>query len=203
MSKARYIAFINDNYIYLLDNKKIKIYEKKFNNIKHDKIINEQSFYFEFNQFIHNSKIRIPIFGYKLKIIVNDNMDCIQREKYKEVFEDYFQKIEFINITEILALSKDIAAINVNKDYLDFYYLKNGENILIRGDKLLFNNNDLKLISHFINTIFNPKKIILFGNNSVIPKLTNKINKELNTTCTFQEKYTTYILNEYMNRNTL
>lgn len=202
MSRVRYIAFINDNYIYLLDNKKQQIYEKKFNNIKQDKIVNEQNFYFEFNQFIRNSKIRIPIFGYKIKIIVNDNMDSMQKEKYKEVYEDYFQKIEFINITEILAISKDIAAINVNKDYLDFYYLKNGENILIRGDKLLFNNNDLKLIAHFINTIFTPKKIILFGNSNTIPKLTNKINKELNIDCTFQEKYTTYILDEYINKNT-
>lgn len=202
MSKTRYILYINDCYIYLLDNKTNKIIEKKCNHLKQDQITNEQGFYFEFSQFVRSNKIKIPIFGYKISVIINEDINEVQKNKYKEIFEDYFQKVDFIKITDILTIEKENAAMNLTKDYLDYYYLKKNENHVIRVNKEIFNNNDFKTISHVLNTIFTPQKIILFGSSNNIPKLTNKINKETGIQCAYQEEYTTYILNEYRKANT-
>lgn len=195
MTKVRFKAYINDNYIYLLDCKKNTICEGKFNYLKNDEIINERKFYFEFNQFIKKNKIKLSLFGYNIQIICNDNLNLVQKDKYKELFLDYFKKVEFIDITSFLDLERNAIAINITENYLDFYFSKKNEKQIIRIFKLIFNNNDYRLIIHFFNTIFTPKKIIIFGTSELIPKLTEKINKELRIKCSYQEEYSKYILN--------
>ena len=187
MNKVRYKIFINDNCLYLLDDKSNKIYEEKF--------------YFSFNQFIRKNKIKIPIFGYKLQLIINDKVNQIQKNKYREIFLDYFRKIEFINIKNIISINRATSIINITDNYFDFYYYKKNDICVLRIDKLIFNNNEFKIIVHFLNSIFTPKKIILFGNSDNIPKLALKINKELGIQCTYQEEYSKYILTEIQKNN--
>ncbi len=196
MVKGRYSIFINDDCLYLLDNKNNKIYEEILSNLSQDEIINEEKFYFSFNSFIRKNKIKIPLFGHKLQFIINDKLNPIQKNKYKEIFLDYFRKVDFININEILSLSRSTILVNITNNYIDFYYYKKNTISLLRIDKNIFNNNEFKVIIHFLNTIFNPKKIILFGTNEIIPKLTQKINKEIGIQCTYQEEYSKYILTE-------
>ena len=107
MSKIRYKLFINDNQMYLLDTKKNKKYEKVFINLKKDEITDEQKFYFELNQFIRKSKIKIPLFGYKVLFYINDNINDIQKNKFKEFLEDYFQKVIFLKFSNQLPLNKN------------------------------------------------------------------------------------------------
>lgn len=199
MAKARYIAFINDNYINLLDTKKDLIYQQNFNNLKKDEIINESKFYSELNQFIKKNKIKIPILGHKIKLIVNNSLSYLQKNIYKEIFEDYFQCIEFININESIKLNKNTAIINITENYIDFYYMKKSEIKHLRSEYIIFNNNEYKTITHIINTIFKPQKIIVFGTSELIPNLTRRINKELFIECTYPEDYNNYILNKYKN----
>lgn len=202
MPKIRYIAYINDTYIYLLDNKKEKIYEKEFKNLKEDQILDEQKFYFELNQFLFSNKIRIPIFGYKLKIIINDNLNNLQKNKFKEIFEDYFQKVDFMNMTEILLMEKNKMIINITETYLDFYFIKKQEKKSLRINKIIFNNNTFNTITHVLNTIYLTPKITLIGYSDEIPKLAIKINKELGVNCTYQENSAIFSLNEYKKSNT-
>ncbi len=201
MNKVRYKIFINDNCLYLLDDKSNKIYEEKFDELSQDEITNEQKFYFSFNQFIRKNKIKIPIFGYKLQLIINDKVNQIQKNKYREIFLDYFRKIEFINIKNIISINRATSIINITDNYFDFYYYKKNDICVLRIDKLIFNNNEFKIIVHFLNSIFTPKKIILFGNSDNIPKLALKINKELGIQCTYQEEYSKYILTEIQKNN--
>lgn len=202
MFKTRYIAYLNDDNIYLLDAKKDKIYEKKFASLKQDQIINEQKFYFELNQFLFSNKIKIPIFGYKIKLIINDNLNNLQKKTYKEIFEDYFQKVDFINITEILPIDKNRMVVNITKDYLDFFFIKKQEKNILRINIIVFNNNTFKTIMHVLNTIYMTPKIMLIGYNNQIPTLATKINKELGIHCTYQEKSAIFALNEYKTQNT-
>lgn len=198
MAKVRYIAYINDNSIKLLDSKKDFVYQQNFKSLKKDEITNESKFCFEFNSFIRKNKIKIPIFGHKLKLIISDFVSHLQKNIYKEILEDYFQRIECINIKEVLPLDKATAAMNITENYIDFYYLKKNEIQCLRIEYIIFNNNEYKTITHIINTIFRPQKIILFGTSKLIPKLTTRINKELDVESTYQEDYNNYILNEYI-----
>lgn len=198
MAKARYIAFINDNSINLLDLKNDFVYQQNFQNLKKDEITNESKFYFELNSFIRKNKIKIPILGHKLKLILSDSVSHLQKNIYKEIFEDYFQCIECIDIKELINLSKNTGIINITENYVDFYYLKKGEIKYLRNEYVIFNNNEYRTIAHIINTIFTPQKIIVFGTSKLIPKLTARINKELGIECTYPEDYNNYILNEYI-----
>ena len=196
MIKVKYVAFVNDNFINLLDIKKDCIYQQKFNYLKQDEIIDESKFYFEFNSFIRKNKIKISLFGHKLILIIN-NINHLQLKTFNAIFKDYFSKIEYKNINEFLILNKTTAIINILETYIDYYYIKKNEIQSIRINKNIFNNNEFKIINHLVNMIFNPKKIVIFGTDKIIPKITKKINKELNIECTYPEDYNNYILNEY------
>ena len=192
----RYILYLNDDTLFLLDKFKDQIYKKKCNYIKKNEIQNPFKFYFEWNDFIKTNKIKIALFGYSLKVIVPTSLNEVQKEKYKEIFLDYFKKVEFIYLEDILPLEKDSAIFNINEDYLDFYYLSKNKNQSIQISKTLF-KNEYKAIAFILNTIYSPKKLILYGNNENVPKLTAKINKDFKIQCTFQEDYNIYVLNVY------
>ncbi len=196
MSKIRYKLFINDNQMYLLDTKKNKKYEKVFINLKKDEITDEQKFYFELNQFIRKSKIKIPLFGYKVLFYINDNINDIQKNKFKEFLEDYFQKVIFLKLSNQLPLNKNTVILNVTENYIDIFGIKKSEKYVLRIENVIFNNNPFNTIKHIIQTLIKPKKIILFGTNNKIPKLTDKINKELNINSYYYEDYTNYFLEE-------
>lgn len=201
MLKTKYTIYIIDNNVYFFDNKNNELYEQKFNYLKKDEILDEQKFYFELNQFIRKNKINISLFGDRVKFIISDHLSELQKSKYKEILEEYFKKVEFIKLSSLLSLNNNSLIINITEDYLDFYYKKD-EKQYIRVEKILFNNNNFKMILHITKNIFVPKKIILFGFYKEIPNLTEKINKELGINCIYQENYIEYIIKkEKENKN--
>lgn len=202
MFKIRYVIYINDNILSLLDIKTNIIKKEEFKSLKKDEIINEQKFYFELDKFIRKNKIKIAILGYKLKLIINNNLTELQKEKYKEILKNYFKTVEFIEINNIFNLNKNTAILNVNYDYTDYFYMKKNQFNIIRVNKNIFNNNDLKIINHLLSSIFKPKKLIFFGNNNSIPKLARSLNKESSLLTSYSENYTDYVLNIYQNFNT-
>ncbi len=198
MKKERYICYINDNMLYLLDQRKNDLYETKCKYLKEDEIQDEQKFYFEWNEFIRKNKIKISLFGYKIKVITKKNMNGIQISKLKEILEDYFQKVTFLFLEDLLSLNKKEAMLNINTTYIEFIYLKKSEVQILRIPLYLFSGKEFKAISFVINSIFYPSKVILYGNNSKIPKLALQIHKELKIGATYSENYNTYILEKYI-----
>lgn len=195
MLKIRYVIYINDNILSLLDIKTNIIKKEEFKSLKKDEIINEQKFYFELDKFIRKNKIKIAILGYKLKLIINNNLTEFQKEKYKEILKNYFKTVEYIEINNIFKLNKNTAILNITHDYIDYFYIKKNEFSIIRVNKNIFNNNDLKIINHLLSSIFKPKKLIFYGNNNSIPKLARSLNKELSLSTSYSENYTDYVLN--------
>lgn len=202
MRNIKYVLYINDDTIFLLDRKKEHIYRQQCKYLKEDEIQNEHKFYFEWHEFLRKNKIRVSLFGHKLHVLIKKEINQIQQEKLKDIFMDFFQKVNFCYVEEILPLSKNTAIFNINDNYIDYYYLKKNEPVSITINKNLFSKKDFKAITFVVNSLFRPEKIILFGNSSKIPNLTSKINKELKIQCTYQEEYNTYVLNEYIKRNT-
>lgn len=199
MAKERYVLYINDDILFLLDAKKQKITNKKFNYLKNNEIQSESKFYYEFNEFIRQNKVKVSFFGHNIVMIIEKKLNNIQKEKYQEILNDYFKKIKFIYLEELLSLEKNTSLVNINENYMQIYYLKKGKIETLCLEKKVF-NNEWKAINYFLNSIFHAKKIIIFGNNMIIPKLSFKINKELNISCTYQEEYMTYILSLYQEK---
>ena len=201
MKNYRYILYINDNVLFLYDYKKKKLYKKECNYLEKNQIINNK-FYFEFHEFIRKNKIKISLWGYKLKFIIPDNLSNLQKNKYKEILEDYFKKVNIINQTKLFSINKNKSIINVNKSYIEYYYLKKGKIYCQNVNIDLFNDNVLKSITFLIKTLFKPEKILLYGNNKDIPLVATKLNKEFNIFCTYEEQFDSYILNIFLKRNT-
>jgi len=199
MFKNRYVIYINDNILSILDIKNKCIKKAVFKSLKEDEIIDEQKFCFELNNFIRKNKIKIAILGYKLKLIINDNLTKFQKSKYKEILNDYFKTIEFIEIERVFKLNKNESILNINNDYIDYFFIKKNQFNIIRVNKSIFNNNDSKIINHLLNVIFKPEKIIFYGNSNNIPKLSRNLNKKSNLSTTYSENYNDYVLCLYKN----
>ncbi len=194
--KERFVIYISDNVLFLKDRKKAKIYQKQCQYLQNDEIIEKQRFYFEVVDFFHQNKIKIPLFGTKAQMIIRNDLREVEKMLYKEIFEDYFNNITFINITDCLPLKKSNALCNVSEHYLDYYYLKKNEPSFLRIDLQLFNNQETKAILYLFNNIFCPQKLILFGNNTQIFSIADYLNKETKIKIMYDENYNKYVLKE-------
>lgn len=193
MKKIRYILYFSNNELFLLDKKKNNVVSDFFLSVKNDEIIDEKEFIKEFNNFLKKNKILISLFGDNITIITNYEYTNFYKNNLKNIFSEYFKSINFINIIEILNISSKTAYLNITTNYLDYYYYK-GEKRHLRIPLTIFNNNITKIYNHFINTIFRPKKIYIFGNNSEIPKINDKLSKEQAILVMFIENYSEYVV---------
>lgn len=197
MSKYHFSITINDNEFLLWDIKKNKIFNKRFKSLKKDQIINIPLFSKELSHFFREFHIHLSLFGYKLIFIKPLALNVVLLEKYLEIFNDYFRKIEVVNIEEILKIDKNISYLNINHHYLDYYYLKKNKLETLRVNKNLFNNNTLKTIKYLFTAIFKSKRMIVFGNDENIPSVVEELNHNYNIIATFPEFHHKYILEEY------
>jgi hypothetical protein len=198
MKKIRYVIYLNDNILYLLNIKRKTIYEQQFVNLSQDEIINEQKFFFEFNKFIRTNKIKISLFGYNVAFIKTRYMLEPSLNKYQEILSEYFKKIQIIDILEILNLSKNKTILNITDNHIDFFYKEKQ----LRINKEVFNNDNIKIIKHFINNIYHSKELLFYGNLPSLPNLVKDVNKQLNIHSIYKEDYKTYILDEFIKKYT-
>lgn len=197
MHKNHYTIYICDNVLSLLDLKKNKILTQELESLQEDKIINKNLFYKEFNQFLKQNHIRIPLFGWNICFIKNALMDDFMLEKYCEILSDYCRRINYQNIEDILNLDKETSFLNITERYIDYYYMKKNKVNVLRIHFQIFNNNIFKTVYHILNNIYTPKKIVVFGSYSEIPKIVENINRKLNINATFPEFPEKYVLEKY------
>ena len=197
MSKSHFAIAINDDEFLLLDLKKNKIYNKRFKSLKKDQLINSPLFSKELDHFFREFHIHLSLFGHKLTFIKPIALNPVILEKYLDIFNDYFRKIEVINIENVLKIDKNKSYLNINHHYLDYYYFKKNKLDTLRVNKILFNNNTLKTISHLFTTIYKSKRMIIFGNDENIPAIVEELNHHDNSIATFPEFHQKFILEEY------
>lgn len=183
------LIFINDNVIYVKKGNG-EIISQKLSSLKNDNMTNKQKFDHEFFEWMKKNKIKMPLFGRKIQFLKTNNQNEINIENFKTVFKEYFNKIEIKELEEKLKPSKDEAILNITDYYVDFYYKTNK----IRIDIAIFKNNIIKTISHFITTIYRPKKILLIGNDNNIPDVSQSIAKKFDIKVSFPENYYFYAL---------
>lgn len=196
MKKIHFAIYINDNQFFILNQKTKEIKKQKFQSLKESQIIDSNLFFEEIATFFKKSRIHAPIFGWNLAWIKDELMNPIIIEKYKEIFSNYFKYIECKDVTKVLNMKKEIGYLNINTNYVDYYYTK-GENKLLRLHINAFNDNISKCISHILTTIYKPKKLIVFGNETNIPEIAETISRNYKMNVTFSEFYEEYVLKEY------
>lgn len=199
MKKVHYVLYICDDEIFFLNVAKDKIMKETFKSLKEDQIINSNLFIEEFSKFIKKNHIKMTLFGENICVIKNKNINNVVLEKYQEVLKEYYNKIEFKDLENILKIDKETSFININKHYIDYYYKKQNENISLRIHLDIFNGNLKKTLCHIITNIYKPKKMIVFGKEENIPKIAENINHDYNIMTTFPEFHYNYILEEYKN----
>lgn len=197
MKKVHYAMYLCDDEIFFLDIKKDKVKKEKFKSIKGEQIEDSDLFTKEFNKFVKQNHIEISLFGGNLCFIKNKNINVIVLEKYEEILKEYFKKIEFKDLSEILKIENDTGFFCITLNYIDFYYMKRNENHFIRVPLLLFNNHLKKTIHHIITNIYKSQKIMVFGNQENISKIAENIHNDYNIKTTFPEVHYHYIFEEY------
>lgn len=176
---------------------KNKIINKPFKSLKNDNLLDANLFSKELTIFLKEEKIPISIFGYNLVFIKPSSLNKIILDKYLDIFNDYYKKIKIMNIEEIINIDKNTNYLNINNNYIDYYYYKKNELEILRINNNIFDFNIHKILNYIITNIYKPKKIIIFGNNEEIPKLAYLLNHNYNILTTFPEFPQHYILEEY------
>lgn len=197
MKKIHYVIYICDNEIFFLDKLKDKVEQEKFKSLKEEQIINSELFIDEFSNFLKQKHIKISLFGDNICFIKNENINPIVLEKYDEVLKEYFHKIEYKDLSEILKIEKENGFLNITEHYLDYYFMKKNERMFLRVPLSLFNHHLNKAIHHILTTIYKPKKLMVFGNLENNSKIAEDIQRDYNISTTFPEVHYHYIFEEY------
>ncbi len=197
MKKIPYTLFINDDTLFFLNNKKNKIYSQKMSCLKEEEITNSEEFSKEFAKFLIKNHIRTSLFGKNIYFLKSEYLNPIMQEKYLSILNDYFKKIALKDLTTILKITNQTSYLNINDNYIDYYYLKKNTITCLRIPLYIFNNNILKTINHFFTNFYKPKKLILFGNKENIASIAKNIFKNYNIPTTFSEFPENYILEEF------
>lgn len=197
MSKIHFVINICDNELLLLDTKQKKIVSKKFQSIDKEQIVDKMLFYDELNRLLKEHHIRIPLFGWNGCFISSQKITNIIKEKYQEILSEYFTKIKFKTIEDVVNTKNDIAYIKIVDTYIEYYFSKKGVFYSLYVDLQIFNKNIKKTINHLLTQIYKPKKIIVFGNYKDIPKIAEEILHTYNIDTKFPELPTHFILEEY------
>lgn len=197
MKKIQYCIYICDDELFFLDIKKDKIYKDKFKSMQEDAIINSSLFIDEFSKFLKKNHIKTTLFGENIGFIKTTRINSVVLEKYEEILKEYFHKIEYTNLEDVLKIDTDTGYLHITKNYIDYYFQKKGQNHSIRIDLEIFNGQLKKAIHHSITTIYKPKKMMVFGSPENLSKIAETIMQNYNIPTTFPEVYYHYIFEEY------
>ena len=196
MKNTHYIIYLCDNEIFLLHLKKDKIYNEKLKSIQYEQIIDNKLFSNELNEFLKKCHIKGTLFGENIVFIKNNHLSFLNIEKYTEILKEYFRKVEFQNIEEILKIDEKNGIFLFTENYLD-YYFKKGQITSIRINLEIFSNNLNKTIHHAITAIYKPKKLMVLGSMETISKIAEDIMNNYNIPTNFPEIYSHYLFEQY------
>ncbi len=197
MKKINYVIYLCDDELFFLDIKKENIKKAKFKSIKKDELINSSLFIDEFSKFLKQNHIKVSLFGDNICFIKNKNINLVTLEKYEELLKEYFHRIEYRDLEEILKIDTNTAFLNITNHYLDYYFMKKNEKRTLRIELSLFNDQLNKALQHIFSTIFKPKRLMVYGNLENISKIAENITNNYNITTTFPEVHYHYIFEEY------
>lgn len=197
MKKIHYAIYICDDEIFFLHVAKDKIEQEKFKSLKEEQIIDSELFMDEFSRFLRQKHIKVSLFGDNICFITNKSINPMVLEKYDEILKEYFHKIEYKDLSEILKIEKENGFLNITEHYLDYYFMKKNERMFLRVPLSLFNDHLNKAIHHILTTIYKPKKLMVFGNRDNNSKIAESIHHDYNIATTFPEVHYHYIFEEY------
>ena len=193
MKKIQYIISIFDNKVYVYDQKKDKVYKSVFKSLKQELII--ELFIEEWNRFMKTNSMKVTLFGLNILFIKNENIPSLILNTYKEIWKEYFHKIELIDIKDIVNMEKEKAYLFIHKDYIDYYFSKKQEKYCYRIYLNVFQNQVEKAIRHIYMNLYKPKRLMVLGEDN-ISKIAEEIHKTYKIDTTFPEKYYYYLFEE-------
>ena len=173
--KKEIIIRINYNGITIIHNNKIYYFELN-NSVENHRVINSEKFTESLSNIIDKLKINHNFFSQNIDIIIDSTYSKEDKILSQNILKELsFNKIKYINITELLNVNTHSLTIELNEYNFKIYYLTTTYQGQIYFNKpLIFIEPYLKeLIS-----ITNPKEIYIYGDSSDIKKLLNYIEKK-------------------------
>lgn len=166
---------IVQNGILIPNNEKI-IYHK-FYSVDNYKVINKTLFIEEFNKISSTYKINNKFLTDNISIIVDNIYTETDKSTITSIFKELsFNKIDFINITDIFKLKSNELLIDISTNHIKIYF-----NNQILSTPVYFSKYK-DILRLYLNQILlknKIKEVKLFGNNCLKTKLINELEKEL------------------------
>lgn len=196
MKKIHFTIYVCDNEFFL-QKENGQVLKETFKSLEREEIIDSSLFKEEFSKFLEKHSVRISLFGKNIVFIKSKNLSPLAQEKYKEIFNDYFRRIEFIDLEDLFQIDNENGVLFLTQHYFDYYYRKKNKKEQIRVDLKLFNDSYMKAIQHVMNNLYKPKNLIVLGPIENIAFITDEIHKKYAIDTTFPETYYTFIFEEY------
>lgn len=177
MKRKKITLQIIQDGILLLKDKELQL--KKTNSVDNYKIINKEIFINDISKLFKKLKINQSIITDNIDIIIDNTYTEIEKEIIEYIFKELsFNKITFLEITDIFKLQKNEVLIDISKNNIKIYYLNE-----VLEQKIYFDQHIqyLKLLLRKILLLHNIKNIKLFGNSCNNKEIINTIEKISNS----------------------
>lgn len=184
MNQKQLIMYIIDNDLYLYKDKLIK--EKaKPNVFRYGKISKPKEFIKFFESIIKKYKLNKSLLNNSITVIIDPTYTQADTDILNDILDKLsFNKISFINIINLLVITRKRIYFIIAKHYMYLIHLNYKNNVeTIFIDYKLFKNNINILLNHLI-IFFKKKQVIVLGITGEIDSIAEKI-EELSKTPTF------------------
>lgn len=173
MKRKKITIQLIQNGIIILNNKEINTYA--INSVDNYKVINKEDFIIDLTTILNKLKINQTIITNNVDIIIDNTYSELEKEVLSNIFTELsFNKIKFIELTNIFKLQPNEILIDISKNNIKIYYINEVLELSIYFNQYIQYLNPLLKRILSIHSI---KTIKLFGNYCTNKKILNMIEK--------------------------
>ncbi len=184
----RIVLEITSNGIIILYNNELSSHQ--LSSVENYKVINRKSFANDIETILEKNNISPLRDKINISIIIDKTYTDLDRKNFLTIFKFLkFNKIEFLDITNILDLSDNEAALDIAENNIKIYHK---QNVYSTNIYFSFIQEILYLYLNKLVKLYNINNIKVFGNYKDIPIICNYLEKKLHV------KFLIYSYSAYM-----
>lgn len=184
----RIVLEITSNGIIILYNNELSSYQ--LSSVENYKVINRKSFTNDIETILEKNNISPLRDKINISIIIDKTYTDLDRKNFLTIFKFLkFNKIEFLDITNILDLSDNEVALDIAENNIKIYHK---QNVYSTNIYFSFIQEILYLYLNKLVKLYNINTIKVFGNYKDIPIICNYLEKKLHV------KFLIYSYSAYM-----
>ena len=195
MKKQNLILKFTYDGIFIIYKNKISYYKLK-NSVENHKVINKEIFIKSINELIEKLKINNKFFSENISIIVDSTYNHENIQLIISIFKELsFNKIEFINILDLINTNQQTLVIELNENNFKLYYLKS------TYEGQIYFNKPISILDPYLKELINNTKInniYVYGDSIHIKKLINHIEKKYHVSSYYYSNPKIYPLKQFL-----